>query len=115
MWRAAHDQPVVYEEGRSDSHSEADALVHVQLICGPAKDALEGLHCTEEHEAHGMQTGLEIVKSSIDFSCERLMRWQDPQLADRCGRSYRALADSSPPPALHAASPPPKPQPAPSH
>ena len=31
---AAHDQPGVYEEGRSDNHSEADALVHAQLICG---------------------------------------------------------------------------------
>jgi hypothetical protein len=33
---AAHDQLVVYEEGRSDSHPEADALVHVQLTCGLA-------------------------------------------------------------------------------
>jgi hypothetical protein len=33
---AAHDQPVVYVEGRSDSHPEADALVHVQLTCGLA-------------------------------------------------------------------------------
>jgi hypothetical protein len=36
MQEAAHDQPVVYEEGRSDSHPEADALVHVQLTCGLA-------------------------------------------------------------------------------
>jgi hypothetical protein len=33
---AAHDQLVAYEEGRSDSHPEADALVHVQLTCGLA-------------------------------------------------------------------------------
>jgi predicted RNA-binding protein with EMAP domain len=33
---AAHDQPVVYEEGRSGNHPEADALVHVQLTCGLA-------------------------------------------------------------------------------
>jgi hypothetical protein len=33
---AAHDQPAVYEEGRSDNHPEADALVHVQLTCGLA-------------------------------------------------------------------------------
>jgi hypothetical protein len=39
MWKAAHDQPVVYEEGRGNCHPEADALVHVQLIGGPAKDA----------------------------------------------------------------------------
>jgi hypothetical protein len=36
MKEAAHDQPVVDEEGRSDSHPEADALVHVQLTCGLA-------------------------------------------------------------------------------
>jgi len=34
--RAAHNQLVVYEEGRDDSHPEADALVHVQPICGLA-------------------------------------------------------------------------------
>ena len=33
---AAHDQPAVYEEGRSDNHPEADALVHVQLTYGLA-------------------------------------------------------------------------------
>jgi len=33
---AAHDQLVAYEEGRSDNHPEADALVHVQLTCGLA-------------------------------------------------------------------------------
>jgi len=33
---AAHDQPAVYEEGRGDSHPEADALVDAQLIDGPA-------------------------------------------------------------------------------
>ena len=32
--RDAHNQLVVYEEGRGDSHPEADALVPVQLICG---------------------------------------------------------------------------------
>src|SRR5688500_17381362 len=31
---AAHDQLVVYEEGRGDNHPEADALVHVQLTSG---------------------------------------------------------------------------------
>jgi hypothetical protein len=31
MEEAAHGQLVVYAEGRSDNHSEADALVHVQL------------------------------------------------------------------------------------
>ena len=36
MEEAAHDQPVVYVEGRSDNHPEADALVHVQLTCGLA-------------------------------------------------------------------------------
>jgi hypothetical protein len=34
MERAAHNQLVMYEEGRGGSHPEADALVHVQLICG---------------------------------------------------------------------------------
>jgi hypothetical protein len=34
--KTAHDQLVAYEEGRSDSHPEADALVHVQLTCGLA-------------------------------------------------------------------------------
>ena len=33
---AAHNQLAVYEEGRGDSHPEADALVHVQLTCGLA-------------------------------------------------------------------------------
>jgi hypothetical protein len=33
---AAHDQLVVYEEGRGDGHPEADALVHVQLTYGLA-------------------------------------------------------------------------------
>jgi hypothetical protein len=33
---AAHDQLVVYEEGRDDGHPEADALVHAQLTCGLA-------------------------------------------------------------------------------
>jgi hypothetical protein len=36
MAGAAHNQLVVYEEGRGDSHPEADALVHVQPICGLA-------------------------------------------------------------------------------
>jgi hypothetical protein len=45
---AAHDQPVVCEEGRGDSHPEADALVHVQLICGLAYNAVECLRCAEE-------------------------------------------------------------------
>ena len=30
----AHDQPGMYEEGRSGNHPEADALVHALLICG---------------------------------------------------------------------------------
>ena len=34
MEGTAHNQLVVYEEGRGGSHPEADALVHVQLICG---------------------------------------------------------------------------------
>ena len=45
---AAHDQPAVYEEGRGEGHPEADALVHVQLICGLAYDAVECLCCAEE-------------------------------------------------------------------
>jgi hypothetical protein len=47
MEEAAHDQPVVYVEGRSDNHSEADALVHVQLICGLANHMVYCLcqHC----------------------------------------------------------------------
>jgi hypothetical protein len=45
---AAHDQPVVCEEGRGDGHPEADALVHVQLICGLAYAAVEYLRCAEE-------------------------------------------------------------------
>jgi hypothetical protein len=36
LGNAAHDQPAVYEEGRSDDHPEADALVHVPLIGGLA-------------------------------------------------------------------------------
>ena len=49
MEEAAHDQPVVYVEGRSDNHPEADALVHVQLTCGLAdyrvKRLLQNYRC----------------------------------------------------------------------
>ena len=37
---AAHDQLAVYEEGRGDSHPEADALVDVQLTCGLANERI---------------------------------------------------------------------------
>jgi hypothetical protein len=46
---SAHNQLAVYEEGRGDGHPEADALVHVQLICGLACDAVERLRRSEEH------------------------------------------------------------------
>jgi hypothetical protein len=43
---AAHDQLVVYEEGRDDRHPEADALVHVQLTCGQAYYGVDRLCCS---------------------------------------------------------------------
>ena len=45
MEEAAHGQLVAYEEGRSDDHPEADALVHVQLTCGLAKYHVNRLLC----------------------------------------------------------------------
>jgi hypothetical protein len=47
---AAHDQLVAHAEGRSDSHSEADALVHVQLTCGLASYGVNCLLC--DHSLH---------------------------------------------------------------
>jgi len=49
---AAHDQPVVYVEGRSDNHPEADALVHVQLTCGLANYGVNRLLQNYRYDAH---------------------------------------------------------------
>jgi hypothetical protein len=48
----AHDQLVAYEEGRSDSHPEADALVHVQLTCGLASHYVNCCSATADFSTH---------------------------------------------------------------
>ena len=76
---AAHDQLVVYEEGRGDSHPEADALVHVQLTCGLVDYRVNSVTYIERllgscsGDAHGISAWLEETWAVTDLG--KLLRW----------------------------------------
>jgi hypothetical protein len=78
---AAHNQLAVYEEGRGDSHPEADALVDVQLTCGLAIYRVARLRITKSFCADvlgpRMVSLLDLMDTSgTDSGGSELLGWQ---------------------------------------
>ncbi len=68
---AAHNQLAVYEEGRGNSHPEADALVHVQLTCGLAAYHITRLRIMKSFWADVLGPRMVSLLDLVDTSSHR--------------------------------------------
>jgi hypothetical protein len=68
---AAHNQLAVYEEGRGNSHPEADALVHVQLTCGLATYRITRLRIMKNFWADVLGPLMVSLLDLVDISSHR--------------------------------------------